>query len=82
MISLRLCLPSKFNLTHLLVGIFLETTAALCRQMAITTDLMDVPQKSIQGFFIWERGKGVWKIGSVACGFSCIKIDYFDSQKV
>ena len=45
MISLRVCLPSKFNLISLLVGIFLETTAALCKQMSITTDLMDFPQK-------------------------------------
>ena len=59
MISLRVCLPRKLNLTSLLVGIFLETTAALCKQMSITTDLMDFPQKSDRSFFIVERGKGV-----------------------
>ena len=58
MISLRVCLPSKFNLTHVLVGIFLETTAALCKQMSITTDLMDFPQKSNQSFFMRDGGKG------------------------
>ena len=26
-------------------------------------------------------GTGVWKIGSVACGFSSIKIDYSDYPK-
>ena len=26
-------------------------------------------------------GTGVWKISSVACGFSSIKIDYSDYQK-
>ena len=26
-------------------------------------------------------GTGVWKISSVACGFSSIKIDYFDYSK-
>ena len=57
MISLRVCLPSKLKLTSLLVGIFLETTAAICKQMSITTDLIDFPQKSNRGFFIWERGK-------------------------
>ena len=59
MISLRVCLPSKFNLTSLLVGMFLETTAALCKQMSITTDLMDFPQKSDRSFFIVERWEGV-----------------------
>ena len=59
MISLRVCLPSKFNLTSPMVGIFLETTAAYCKQMSITTDLMDFPQKSNRSFFIRERGKGV-----------------------
>ena len=59
MISLRVCLPSKFNLTHLLVGIFLETTVALCKHMSITTDLMDFPQKSDRSFFEVVRGKGV-----------------------
>ena len=58
MISLRVCLPSKFNLTSLLVGIFLETTAALCKQMSITTDLMVFLQKSDRSFYIQERGEG------------------------
>ena len=26
-------------------------------------------------------GTGVWKISSVACGFSSIKLDYYDYQK-
>ena len=26
-------------------------------------------------------GTGVWKISAVACGFSSIKIDYFDNPK-
>ena len=41
------------------VGIFLKTTAALCKQMSITTDLMDFPQKSNRSFFMRELGKGV-----------------------
>ena len=52
MIALRVCLSSTFNLTHLLVEVFLETTADLCKQMSITTDLMDFPQKSNRSFFI------------------------------
>ena len=59
MISLRVCLPSKFNLTCLLVGIFHKTTAALCKQMSITTDLIDFPQKSDWSFFIVERFRSV-----------------------
>ena len=67
MISLRVCLPSKFNLSSLLVGIFLETTGALCKQMSITTDLMDFPQKSDRSFFIVERGKGVYDFLNLGC---------------
>ena len=57
MISLRVCLPSKFNLTHLQVGIFLETIATLCKQMSITTDLMDFPKKSNQSFSYGIEGR-------------------------
>ena len=35
-----------------------------------------VPKSSI-----WLAGTGVWKINSVACGFSSIKIDYSDYPK-
>ena len=36
-------------------------------------DLYYVPKSSIL-----LAGTGVWKISSVACGFSSIKIDYYD----
>ena len=55
MIALGVCLPSKFNLTSLLVGIFLETTAALCKQMSITSDLMDSTEIKSEFF---HTGKG------------------------
>ena len=50
--------------------IFLKTTAALSKQMSITTDLMEFPQKSSRSFFIEEvfRGdikKRVLRVGRV-----------------
>ena len=36
-----------------------------------------VPKSSI----LFAGGTGVWKISFVACGFSCIKIDYSDYPK-
>ena len=57
MISLRVCLPSMFNRTHLLVEIYLKTIAALSKQISITTDLMVFSQKSAEAFSYMMQGR-------------------------